>query len=68
MSIVNYIKHNFITREYIKISLQGNWCICTPLEALSEILASDYLYKDSDISSVWMTPKEFEDMTEFGGF
>lgn len=54
-------------REYIKLNVDGQWCVMTPLDACAELQACDNP-SEYTIESVWLTKEEFEAMPEFDGF
>lgn len=65
--ILRWFLDRYIKKEFIKLSVCGNYCIQPPMEAITELLNADEI-SDYKIESVKMTEKKYKSLPEFMGY
>lgn len=66
-SLARFVSNCTVKREYLKLTLDGAWCIMTPADACDSLQDADdpKAYK---IEPVWMTPLQYDRLPEFQGW
>ncbi len=65
--MVKWLADRFVKRDYVRLVVDGGWCVMAPVDACDIIKDSDNP-RQYTIEPRRMTTRQFELLHEFGGY